>query len=530
MGCNASSEQRPTVSPLLTPATASCFGVAPKLCCCYEQELDYPLKQLWLRESTAEFPFNEYRLDGIPESLNTFVDEFLKEDGTYDYDRLIWTSKKSFVRVGEYRRRVDGNRYRARLPMTYRNYRFGLRLTSGSRCLPLYIHSTTLEDAMACLEFLVGLHDDHFEKMELCYFDEFSQLCPLTSVILEKMLQQNAKRKHVLSDMVFTPDQCRPLATSGTRTDIELYRCRFHDDGAAFLEALVERGDPQTGLAKLSVAGGLPFAEGILILFVHMLECLRLNRIDLESEEACCAVAAAELQSLNLAYCGLGDGGASLVESMKEGRGPKELLLVKSTGVNDWRLFDSPERFISFLDALRGNSHLERLVLPCFDLRERGIRDALAAAFFENKGLVHLELPYCRLNKSRFCDIFRAISTHPSLRTLDLACRDIINMDKTAATKAVAEMLSVNKQLERIRIKDCFRSSFDSSAWAALVTPRLECNVHRKRFPGIQEITPLSTRAAVLASALAHVRNKPWLVCMLLRENADIISSYLVDK
>jgi hypothetical protein len=38
-----------------------------------------------------------------------------------------------------------------------------------------------------------------------------------------------------------------------------------------------------------------------------------------------------------------------------------------------------------------------------------------------------------------------------------------------------------------------------------------------------------STRAAVLAYALAHVSNKPSPAFMLLRHNSDILSSYLAE-
>jgi hypothetical protein len=128
----------------------------------------------------------------------------------------------------------------------------------------------------------------------------------------------------------------------------------------------------------------------------HQLESLTLFNILLESENACRAVAEAELQYLNLSSCELGDGGASLVESVRVGlRGPRGLGLgLGRTGLgdNDWCPFDSSERFVSFLNALRGNAYLERLDLSRFDLREEGILAALAAAFSENKGLVHLGL------------------------------------------------------------------------------------------------------------------------------------------
>ncbi len=95
-------------------------------------------------------------------------------------------------------------------------------------------------------------------------------------------------------------------------------------------------------------------------------------------------------------------------------------------------------------------------------------------------------------------------------------------MDKIAATNTIVEMLSVNE-------RHGFSYPFDSSAWGKVVTPRLECNVYRKRFPAVQDIRAPSTLAAVLARALAHVSNKPSPVFMLLRQNGDMLSSYL-DK
>jgi hypothetical protein len=498
-----SSDQRPAVSSLLTPTETS------------------TLKKLWLREKTTVFRFNEFQLNGIPESLKTFVDQFLKEDGLIDSDRLVWTSENSFARVG-YACGRD-------LPGVYQNHEFGLMLISGSRCLPICIHSTTLDDAMSCIDFLTGLHDDHYKMMT--FYDKFNsnaadgrQLCPLTSVLLRKMILQNAKRKTLFNRMTFTPDQSRTLATSGTGTDIELHCCKFQDDGEAFLEALAMRADPQTGLTKLSIVDCLPFAEGILVLHQHQIESLTLNHIRLESEEGCRAVAEAQVQHLVLQYCKIdGDGGASLVESIREGRGPKGLDLYTSRNYeNDWHQFDSSERFTSFLNALRGNSYLERLVLSEFDFRQEGILDALAAALFENKGLIHLGLRFCHFDESGFCKVLRAISTHSSLCTLDLTNIDH-DMDVTEASEEVAKVLSVNSQLEEIRMNN---DVHDSSAWAALVTPRLECNVYRKRFAAIQEIRPLSTRAAVLTSALAHVSNRPSPAYMLLRLNGDILSSY----
>jgi hypothetical protein len=152
---------------------------------------------------------------------------------------------------------------------------------------------------MSCLELLVGLNDADYSQMQI-HSMNFSdndgrRLCPLTNVLMEKIILQSAKRTNSFENMTFTPDQSRTLVTSGTRTDIALHRCKFEDDGAAFLEALAARADPQTGLAELTIEYSVPFAEGILVLCVHMLECLILFYIDLETEEACRALAEAEL-------------------------------------------------------------------------------------------------------------------------------------------------------------------------------------------------------------------------------------------
>jgi hypothetical protein len=133
-------------------------------------------------------------------------------------------------------------------------------------------------------------------------------------------------------------------------------------------------------------------------------------------------------------------------------------------------------------------------------------------------------------DESSFCKLLRAVSKHPSLRKLDFTGIDSDNDTiGTKANKAAAKTIRDNKQLEGIRIKDdddYYDSPFDPDTWHALITPTLECNVYRKRFPAIRKVVEQSTRAAVLASTLAHVSNKPSPAFMLLRQNIDILASY----
>jgi hypothetical protein len=97
---------------------------------------------------------------------------------------------------------------------------------------------------------------------------------------------------------------------------------------------------------------------------------------------------------------------------------------------------------------------------------------------------------------------------------------------KRDITKAVANMLSVNQQIEEIPFDD---RTFDRELWDVIVIPRLDCNLYRERFLPLQKIKEQSTRAALVAKALARVESKPWLVSMLLSHNRDILSSYLIN-
>jgi hypothetical protein len=187
--------------------------------------------------------------------------------------------------------------------------------------------------------------------------------------------------------------------------------------------------------------------------------------------------------------------------------------------------FDSPERLVSVVNALRGNTNLKRLELPLIE--DHQVTQALAAALHENKGLVHLKVYLTSTLKTDWTEsdskeLLESISLHPSLLSLDLVLRrtDI----RREVTKAVADMLSINKRVEEVRFDG---NTFDKDDWSKNVVPRLECNKYRKWLSSIQKIEEASTRAAVLARALAKFSSKPHLVLMLLNQNHDIVSSYL---
>jgi hypothetical protein len=302
--------------------------------------------------------------------------------------------------------------------------------------------------------------------------------------------------------------------------------CGFEDEGVALVEASTARENQESGPAKLSIWNELPFDEGNFKLFVsqHSLEYLTLcyvplrHDVPLRHEESCRALAAADLQNLEFhSYDTLPDGGAALVESVKDGRGPRGLRLGRYE-------FGSAERLLSFINALRGDTYLQRL-----DLSEvyysHGLPQALASALLENKGLVHFGLDHYGLDNHFWGELMAAISTHPTLRSLCFReDRAPTSSTKRARTKSVADMLLANKRVDRIHFDS---DTFDRDDWNACVAPVLDCNLYRDWIVAIQKIQDPSTRAAVVARALARVESKPSLVWMILSHNHDVVCSYV---
>jgi hypothetical protein len=461
------------------------------------------LKQLCHEQNKHRI--QEFRLKGMAESLKDFLDVCFLENGEYVKNRIVWISENSFVRLG------DG----FVLPRDYHYRRFGLRLWATDDGVYSYdhdlrIHSSTVEEAIAALDLLAGLQDTYFKGIKLEYYGGRNRICPLRGRHLE-IFVRNA-------------NQCRILATSGIRTNIGFWNCSFEDGGIAFVEASASRENQESGPAKLSIFQMLLFGGRNFSLFLsqHRLESLKLNDIRLLHEESCRAVATADLQNLELRSCELPDGGAALVKSIRNGRGPRGLSIGRKS-------FDSAERFISFISALRINTYLERLDLSNIGSRDDVEAQALTTAVLENKGLIHFGLTGCGLDGHCWDELMAAISTHPSLRTLHF--RDFVpstGSTKHDRTKAVADMLLVNKHIDAIPF--CCEVSFDLDGWNALVAPRVECNLYRKRFVAIQKIEALSTRAAILTRALVRVEEKPSLVWMVLSHNHDIICSYLLKE
>jgi hypothetical protein len=102
-----------------------------------------------------------------------------------------------------------------------------------------------------------------------------------------------------------------------------------------------------------------------------------------------------------------------------------------------------------------------------------------------------------------------AIAKHPSLRTLFfdeiLDENESFVFERHDPIHALAGMLAEHEQVDEIQVED----SFDRDIWDAVVVPRLEINLYRKRFCAIQA---MGWKIPVLQSWREPWLASPWLM------------------
>jgi hypothetical protein len=104
----------------------------------------------------------------------------------------------------------------------------------------------------------------------------------------------------------------------------------------------------------------------------------------------------------------------------------------------------------------------------------------------ENKGrLVHLTVTFPAFDDIGWTGLLESTSMHPSLLSLDLK---ISHIDQRVS-------VVLPRQLQICCQSTNDDDTFDSDDWDTSISPRLECNDYRKRFPSILKIEVASTLA-----------------------------------
>jgi hypothetical protein len=150
------------------------------------------------------------KLDNPLKTLKDFVDLLRSEDFIWMADHGAFVSFADQV-LPEVRE-------------LYQEFRFRLTLSRNDddERVPIAFFASTTENAIACLEFLVGLPDSWYTIIFIAQKNHIGpdRTCLLTNHQLGRMLQ-NSKRITAFTGMVFTVEHKRVLATCGVEREKE---------------------------------------------------------------------------------------------------------------------------------------------------------------------------------------------------------------------------------------------------------------------------------------------------------------------
>jgi len=394
-------------------------------------------------------------------------------------------------------------------------------------------------EAVACLEFVTSLPDDCFCKVQISHGPFHDKLrhqpplfdCPFSLPILAKLLS-HGPREIEFSFYSFDPEQTGLLLSHTTMYRLKLSHCQLDlpDD----MEVIQGRGPIRLTLCfgdALASYGQVLFRNSEdWLTFLGILDTDRLEVLNfcegLVETSVCQLLGTLPLRHLELRHVKLSDGGASLIQSVKQGVGPRGLALLSPLYMAR-RIFREPYHWSTFFAHLRGSRNLERLVLDGNTLHQADWW-TLADALKENSGLKQLRISYgLRITSECWTELMKAIAHHPSLERLFF---EIIvttpGWNDPASilhrTESLASLVRNNRRIYDIG----YSYSFDRLAWNEKVAPELEYNRFLRRYTHLQEMDDPTRRASIIGASLKAVNKDPRLLWLALSMNQDVLSQH----
>jgi hypothetical protein len=245
------------------------------------------------------------------------------------------------------------------------------------------------------------------------------------------------------------------------------------------------------------------------------LKVLKLQGLQCLDENNCRVLGAYSRPGLKIELftCTLTNAGSSaLAEVLGRNQGPTKLVRCDID-------------YSVFANGLRGNSRLKSFSPHNSGNPEVGNQEllAIAGALRENRGLVDLDLSFCRLTDESWGAVCDSLKAHPALEVLDLRVSFTnATMTPTIITsriQALFDMMKVNISIHTIHLNSRYSQQ---ELFRTSVIPYLEANRFRPRVSAIQRTSPIAYRAKVLGRALLATRTSVNSFWMLLSGNAEV--------
>jgi hypothetical protein len=387
----------------------------------------------------------------------------------------------------------------------------------------LCVHAATAEDAVEGVERLMGLDRGDYRRVSIVYDDDLTHLDD--ELQLARLLQLPGIGQR-FSRVDLSAEYSRVLGASAGKSQLVLLRCRFEDGGSAFVDAFAQ-SDGQEG--TLALHSENPFDLEPWNAFLCLLQEKGLKHLEvynaLFDADGSEALAVAKVEKLSLCFCHVADGGNALSGSIERvevqenfpctvrARHRKVVMPITFSCCHSSERYEA--KAANFKVFRYGFQEEKRTkILNCWKHSQtRWSKTRVCWAI--NTGRISLEL---------FRDTLSCGSWNLHVIPLLVLITLLREKKKVARTKAIAAMLSTNEQVDEIPFDD---SIFNRAEYASRVAPRLECNLHRKRF---RQIGTSSARRALVGAALSKVNTNRSLIFLLVSQNHDLVADVFRNR
>lgn len=475
--------------------------------------------------------FNERFFDASIVTIKQLIDTiWLKEEG-YNESTLLWITKVSFLRL-----LVPSVVRRDQFLGKYNHPVFDLIFrcpgTSPSS-VGFSVHSTSIEDALICLNTLLELEDSHFTEVIISCPLKLARntSCPFHRRQIENLLRIKDRRV-TLSRMLINEPQCRLLFSSRESILLGFDCCQFEDSGLALVD-YARRGMFHQSNMDLFFSGCIPFSEIHWISFLDMIKTtarntkLSLSCVSL-GRKSCNELS--KFKELQLQSCYMKDGGRKIALSVAHGLGPRSLSLSDGQHFSSLSVSnpcDSVHLCQQIIAALpTERCSLENLSLTGTFVHRFDLQYFLCKAVHANQSLVCLSLCNFELSNDLWLLLLQAVASHRRLQKLEFKDIRISDHDKSGQderTECLVKVLAVNYTLEFVSFDP---DMFDSFAWKQSILPRLTRNKYRRFFAKLHGTEKDEARAALVGASLARVLTNPSLTYLLLSMSIDTLSVF----
>lgn len=459
-------------------------------------------------------------------NLQQVVQHLHANDGADTGPCVLRTSAQAFVcacsNEDDYHDGILSQLYPAHTSHFYILLRFNLHNLHAIH--ELVIYGVSLRDSIACLKYLVGLRNDHYQMIRITHMrheNEHPRLVNLERWI--KFLLDSLGRPHQIVEAFFDPKQSQMLQAPRS---VEFNYPLFQDDEI-----------PAFSMSS-TINGKIAFEQSDYTHFNSLSFACVPGVGKLQALELWCEVCSVDLQlllssgntieRLFLKFCRFPDHDESvlLLCQALSSCCPRCLSIIELHDENESNLFRSLKNWLQFVNFLKGYTRLKGLNLMNIQI-EGDLILPLARTLRENVGLTDLSLSEMILTPDGFHALVSAISVHPTIISLSLTemiYQGFLEDEPAAIMSRTVQLVEMVQSNPRVQHLTLCPDTCDENIRETDIEPLLKCRRFRSRCMALARCSAsIETRAAMCLKILARFASVPSFIFLALTANIDAI-------